>query len=72
MSEVTCSICGATEDANIAVNGGEWVPYFWDEVSGGEQGPACPVCVANLGLHFVMDGETGEYVKRDYAGGERV
>jgi len=75
-SIVLCSNCSATEDVNVAVNNGEWIPYYWDEDLSDERGPhywdedlsdergpLCPSCVEIFGIHFVFDGQTGEYVK---------
>ena len=62
-SIVVCSNCNATEDATIAINKGEWIPYYWDEDLSDERGPLCPSCVEIFGIHFVFDAQTGEYVK---------
>lgn len=56
--EIKCSCCDATSDIEAAVDGGEWIPYFWDERTLSEAGPTCPECVTRLAI--VLD-PSGEY-----------
>lgn len=60
MSKVTCFNCGAVEDIDVAVEGGEWIPSFWDEATDEEVGPVCPACVASLGILYDK-GDLGFY-----------
>lgn len=62
MSEdkVFCDICGASAPVDDAVDGGRWIPCFWDERNDCEGGPACPECADTLGI--VYDSESGEHV----------
>lgn len=60
MTRVACSNCGAAEDVDVAVDGGEWVPYYWDETvfPPVEHSPCCPKCVAAFGIYISpADGE---------------
>jgi hypothetical protein len=60
--EAVCAGCAATEDINSAVDGGEWVPSYWDEASGSEvDGPFCPACVKSRGVVFDID--FGDYLR---------
>lgn len=63
MTEVYCSVCGDSEDLDVAVDGGEWIPFCWDETlcPPAEHGPVCPVCVMALGICL---GDDGEWVRR--------
>ena len=56
MSGVYCSNgCGASEDLDVAVDGGEWLPCFWDDASASEVGPICPACRVSLGVVWDTD-----------------
>ena len=60
---VVCRECGADASFEVAVEGGEWVPSYWDEASGSEvDGPFCPACVHKLGIFY--DAENVDHCRR--------